>query len=186
MTVDRKPDISLDDCLSGDPVAFGRLVTRFEKPLFGFLGRMGFEQSVAEELAQETFLRAWKNRQSFDSNKARVSTWLFTIARNLAINEIDLQPSVTGDANSSEQPSTHPSTDPAQQYASHEAIERLRRALKTLSVEDRAAIAVIYVVDLTEKDAAQLMNCSVGAYRTRLSRARKRLAAAMKRLADDL
>ena len=76
------------DYLGGDPVAFGELVTRYQHSLFGFLGRMGLEPAVCEELAQETFLRAWVNRASYDAGKAAVSTWLFTIARNLALSHL--------------------------------------------------------------------------------------------------
>ena len=78
------------DYLGGDPVAFGALVTRYQDSLFGFLGRMGFEQSVCEDLAQEAFLRVWKNRDKYNADKASVSTWLFTIARNLALTVLAL------------------------------------------------------------------------------------------------
>ena len=50
---------------------------------------MTLPQAIAEEIAQETFIRAWQAREAFDSERATISTWLFTIARRLALNELD-------------------------------------------------------------------------------------------------
>ena len=50
------------DYLGGDPVAFGELVARYQHSLFGYLGRMGLEPAICEELAQETFLSAWTSQ----------------------------------------------------------------------------------------------------------------------------
>ena len=67
----------------GDRSAFAELVAHYQRPLFGYLGRMGQSQAAAEDLAQETFLRAWTSLGSYDPARAAFSTWLFTIARNL-------------------------------------------------------------------------------------------------------
>ena len=73
--------------LSGDTQAYAEIVARYERPLFGFLGRMGLPQARAEDVAQETFLRAWQHLGSFDPRRASFTTWLYTIARRLALNE---------------------------------------------------------------------------------------------------
>ncbi|MGB1311056.1 MAG: sigma-70 family RNA polymerase sigma factor, partial [Leucothrix sp.] len=73
----------------GDKTAFAALIGRYQKPLFAYLGKMTLPQAVAEEVAQETFIRAWQAKESFDPERAAISTWLFTIARRLALNELD-------------------------------------------------------------------------------------------------
>ena len=72
----------------GEQRAFAELVDLYQRPLFGFLGRMGMAQAQAEDIAQETFLRTWQHLPSFDSSRAQFGTWLFTIARNLACNHL--------------------------------------------------------------------------------------------------
>jgi len=71
-------------------------------------------------------------------------------------------------------------SDPSQQYEQHESIVRLRQALSTLTMEDREVIAACYTPEI--ENTQQILNCSEGALRTRLSRARKRLSVALKRL----
>jgi len=166
------------DYLGGDPVAFGALVNRYQDSLFGYLGRMGFSQAACEDLAQEAFLRAWKNRHKFDADKASVSTWLFTIARNLALNTLTRKtPAISNDVDVELQPQLVGGVDPSNQYEHHQSVVRLRQALETLSVEDKEVIAVCYTPEI--ENTAAVMNCSDGALRTRLSRARKRLSVAL-------
>jgi len=168
------------DYLGGDPVAFGELVKRFQGSLFAYLGRMGLSDVICEELAQETFLRAWVNRDKYDPAKAAVSTWLFTIGRNVALNSLTRK-SVTEAGDEDIDNHTGESvTDPSQQYEHHESIIRLKQALKTLSVEDREIIAACYTPEI--EHTPEILNCSEGALRTRLSRARKRLSVALNRL----
>ena len=63
MTADSSPDIPsiLARIAGGEAAAFGEIVTRYQRPLFGFLGRMGLAQAQAEDIAQDTFLGAWRN-----------------------------------------------------------------------------------------------------------------------------
>src|SRR5690606_31902097 len=84
--------MNIDEVLArihaGDRHAFAAIVERFHGTLFGYLGRMGVRAAEAEDLAQETFLRAWTQLGTFDARRGAFSTWLFTIARNLAVNEL--------------------------------------------------------------------------------------------------
>src|SRR3569832_2422540 len=73
--------------LGGNREAFRLLVLRYQRPLFRFLGLLGFAQDAAEDLAQQTFLRVYRALGSFDPRQAKFSTWLFTIAKRLAANE---------------------------------------------------------------------------------------------------
>src|SRR3954465_7834943 len=70
----------------GDPAAFEALLRRHRAPLFTFLLRMLGDRERAEDLAQETFLRIVKGAQAWE-HRARFQTWLFTIARNLCVDQ---------------------------------------------------------------------------------------------------
>jgi len=70
---------------AGDDSAFDYLVEKFRRPLVGFMYRLSRNQSVAEELAQEVFLRVYRSRRTYKA-EARFTTWLYRIATNLAVN----------------------------------------------------------------------------------------------------
>ncbi|HTK95628.1 MAG TPA: sigma-70 family RNA polymerase sigma factor, partial [Terriglobales bacterium] len=70
---------------AGDDSAFDYLVEKFRRPITSFMYRMAHNQAVAEELAQETFLRVYRSRQTYAA-EAKFSTWLYRIATNLAVN----------------------------------------------------------------------------------------------------
>ena len=70
---------------SGNMAAFDFLVARYRKPIINFMYRMTRNQAVAEELAQEVFLRVYRSRESYRA-EARFSTWLYRIATNLGVN----------------------------------------------------------------------------------------------------
>lgn len=185
----------------GDKTAFAPLVERFQKPLFVYLGRMTLAQAVAEEIAQETFIRAWQARESFDEKRASVSTWLFTIARRLALNELDRaarrfevadQSSGTGlnaarvnidDASitrfQSDQAQTNlaqtKQADPEQSLQQAELQTALRRALQKLPLQDRSLLALAYLKELEFSVIAEIEGIPVGTVKSRLHRIRQQL-----------
>jgi len=171
------------DLISDDPQAFAALVKRYQQPVFSFLGRMGLSQTLAEDLAQDGFLKVWKNRLRYDSTKGRVFTWIFTITRNLAINELRranrtkselLDPSLVIDSD--------PKSDPQIQLESAQARARLHTAINTLSDSDRVTIALALADALSTEECARLEDCSVVSFRTRTSRAKSRLITAYNNL----
>src|SRR3954447_23444657 len=72
---------------AGDDGAFDFLVQKFRRQLIGFMYRMTHSQHVAEELAQEVFLRVYRSRESY-SAEAKFTTWMYRIATNLALNHL--------------------------------------------------------------------------------------------------
>ncbi len=70
---------------AGDDAAFDHLVAKFRRPIIGFMYRMTHSQAIAEELAQEVFLRVYRSRQTYAA-EAKFTTWLYRIASNLAVN----------------------------------------------------------------------------------------------------
>jgi RNA polymerase sigma-70 factor (ECF subfamily) len=70
---------------AGDQSAFDYLVQKYRRPLVGFMYRMARNTAVAEDLAQEVFLRVYRSRQTYEAS-AKFTTWLYRIATNLAVN----------------------------------------------------------------------------------------------------
>lgn len=160
----------------GDRSAFTPVVEHYQRPLFGYLGRMGLHQGPAEEIAQETFLRAWSRLGSYDPARAEFSTWLFTIARNLALHEFaraagkhevamgEMLPDIACDG-----------VQPPDALNQAQRRRRVQAALRELPVADRGALALVYFQELDLASIARIEGCSIGAIKVRLHRARQRL-----------
>ena len=76
--------------LRGKQEAFGLLVERYQKPIFNFIYRFYGNYELAQELTQETFLRCYQFLKSYDPER-KFSTWLYTVAKNLCIDELKKQ-----------------------------------------------------------------------------------------------
>lgn len=160
----------------GDRSAFAELVEYFQRPLFGYLGRMGLRQGQAEEVAQETFLKVWQRIGDYDQARAAFSTWLFTIARNLALNELARASTSREQTLGDEMPETaSEQAQPVQEVMGRQRREQVRRALHALSYDDRSALALAYYEELDLASIARIEGCTVGAVKVRLHRAKQRL-----------
>lgn len=166
----------LQKIAAGDKQAYASVVKHYQRPLFGFLGRMALSQSVAEEVAQETFLRAWKNLGEYKPEIAEFSTWLFTIARNLALNELsrsaNQQEVKTGEAIIE---AACDSLQPSEELARKQQKQRMQAALWQLPLQDRSALALAYIHDLEMTAIARIEGCTTAAIKTRLHRAKEKL-----------
>ena len=86
---DRAADAALVEGLTiDDPAAAAAFVRRFRAPVFGMASSIVRDPGLAEDVAQEVFLRAWKAAATYDSRRASALTWILTIARNAAIDAI--------------------------------------------------------------------------------------------------
>ena len=170
----------LQRAVRGDTQAFAELVVCYQRPLFAFLGRMGLNAARAEEVAQESFLRAWQNLPSYRSERAQFSTWLFTIARRLALNELSrpLHRHEVGADDETPEPASAAS-GPEQTLEQLQLQEQVHAALRSLSTDDRSVLALAYTHELSAADIAVVEECSVDAVKTRLHRARQRLRVAL-------
>jgi len=168
--------------VSGKPAHFEYLVRRYQGPVFGFLARMGIGSADAEELAQEAFLRLWTARDRYDPQRSQVNTWLWSIVRNVALNHLDhvrrrkTHGADAGpDCTTEHVASTDRSTDPDVQAQAQDQLKRLSDAIAQLDSSDQLVIAFAYIDELSTAESAKLCKCSEGAFRVRLSRARRRL-----------
>jgi RNA polymerase sigma-70 factor, ECF subfamily len=168
--------------LEGRAENFRSVVLRYERPLFRFFARFGFAAAAREDLAQETFLRAFRALASFDPARGSLAGWLFTIARNLAANERErtrhrreATPSGSGSA-----PEARSEGDgPAELHERAEAMARIRRALEGLPDALHSTFVLAEVGDLSLKEVAEIEGCALGTVKSRVHRAREQLRAAL-------
>lgn len=175
---------ALDRVLAGDDDAWALVVARVQTPLFGYLGRLGLDAGSAEDVAQETLLRGWRHLARFDPKRASLSTWLHTIARNLAFDSLARSKRMRVDDNAELDavPASGPLPDEA--FERREQHRRIERAMHELSFDDRSALALAYTQGLDHAEAAAIEGCSSATFRVRLHRARERLKERIERQAQ--
>jgi len=168
-----------------DQHAFAELVKRHQSSVRACLRKLtAGNHALADDLAQETFVLAWRNLKSF-RQEARFSTWLYRIATNCWLADArkrkeELLGDRTDDV-ASEDDATMPHVDDA--HADHARGTSLKldleRAMATLPEAERAAIVQCYHNDLTHEEAAYVLGCPVGTVKTHVLRGKQRLKAAL-------
>ncbi len=168
-------------------VAFGELVRRHQSSVRATLRRLtNGNDALADDLAQEAFVLAWRNLASF-RDEARFSTWLYRIATNCWLaNARKRKDVLLGDRGEDVE---HDDDDEDAMSAlgasvgdsSHATSLRMdmARAMRVLSDGERAAIVQCYDNDLTHEEAAYVLGIPVGTVKTHILRAKKKLKAAM-------
>ena len=175
--------------VSGHDAALNDLMDRHATAVFHFLCRMLGNEDDANDLAQETFVRVFRARESYQPEQ-RFSTWLFTIAANLARNQLrwrSRHPNVSLDAESDSTEQTLGDTLPANsatplQHA--DAAERaaaVRAAVQSLPDDLREAIVLCEWEDLAVAEAAAVLQSTPKAVESRLYRARQLLREKLKK-----
>jgi RNA polymerase sigma-70 factor (ECF subfamily) len=171
----------VEQIVRGNREAFRLLVLRYERPLFRFLGLLGFDGTACQDLAQQTFLSAFRGLADFDPARARFSTWLFTIAKRHAAHERDRahrrheRPTV--DAPETLARSTAP--DAAETASLSQQMRRLGEALADLAPDLRSTFLLSQLEELSLEEVAAVEKCAVGTVKSRIHRARERLRVAL-------
>lgn len=167
----------LRQAAAGSDEAFGRIVEAFEGPVYNLCYRMLGHPEEAEEAAQETFLKAYRNLDQYDPNRKFIN-WILAIASNHCVDRLrkrrltlipleDLSPWNTPAA----------PVEPAEDHLSRlELEEDVKVLLEELGAKDRAAIVLRYWYDLSYAEIAQSLSLTESAVKSRLHRARNQLA----------
>lgn len=161
---------------SGDPEAAAAFVRRFQGKVYGLAYTIVRDQATAEEVAQETFMRAWRHADAYDPRRARVSTWLLSIARNVAIDQLRMRRHEPVDPEvffSLEVASAESSPDDRAVEGDNAA--RLRAALKSLPVEQRRALVLAAFYGRTGREISELEGVPLGTVKTRIRTAMLKL-----------
>ena len=188
----RDPDIRLMlRVRDGDQHAFAELVGLYQHRLVGVMHHLVGNVDEAEDLAQEVFLRVFRNRETY-SPKAKFSTWLFRIANNLAVNAYrdrrrrHVVP-LAGEADETgpgDRLPDHRDPPPAHRLDQQELEQVIRRALDGLNDRQRMAVVLNKFEDMGYHEIGEVMGLTEKAVKSLLSRARCRLREALQPYVD--
>ena len=157
-----------------DREAFGEVFQHFGPRLKSFMIRKGADQPLAEELVQETMLTVWRKAQLYSTEKGTVTTWIFTIARNLRIDRIRRESSQQfTDLADYDAPSDDPGSD--DQVMQMQQQVKVRDALQNLPEEQRQIIHMSYIDDMTQSEIADQLELPLGTVKSRMRLAYRKL-----------
>ena len=173
----------------GDDAAFAELVEKYKQPVMNLVYRILRDGTEAEDVAQNVFIQMHKSAQRYVPT-ARFSTWLFTIARNLCLNEIRRRSRHPADSlegaqqESEDQPGrqfedvkTHLPTD---NLLHGELEQKIEQALADLPEQQRTAIVLCRRDDLSYEEIAVIIGCSLSATKSLIHRGRETLKLKLK------
>lgn len=162
----------------GDKAALGRLVKRYERPLFAFILRMA-SPSEADDLFQETWIRAIRALDTFDDRKPL--SWLFRIARNLMVDRSRRAKRwVPLESETGEDRWASPLPSPAEMASDNDLGVRIRQAVDRLPIEQRDVFLMRTEGDLPFKEIAKLQKVSINTALARMQYALEKLRVALK------
>jgi RNA polymerase sigma-70 factor (ECF subfamily) len=170
----------MDRCVEGSDQAFRTLVDRYKSRITSLVYRFTHDYQRSEDLAQEVFVRVYLNRTRYRKT-GRFSTWIFTIAVNLAKNEIRrlnrLRNFVSLDALSeatggSDAHFADPGERPDEEVVGSEVTEVVSRAIQKIPVRYRTALILRDIEGMTYEEIGEILSIPGGTVRSRINRAR--------------
>ncbi|ODU96377.1 MAG: RNA polymerase sigma factor RpoE [Rubrivivax sp. SCN 70-15] len=185
----------VDRVKHGDVRAFEMLVVKYQRRIERLIGRMVRDVDLVQDIAQETFIRAYRALPQFRGESA-FYTWLYRIAVNTAkkaLVELKRDPLVSessrvsaddGDETSRVENELSDGETPEALLASKEIAAAVNSAIEALSDDLRQAITLREIEGLSYEEIAEMMNCPIGTVRSRIFRAREAIAARLRPLLD--
>jgi RNA polymerase sigma-70 factor, ECF subfamily len=173
----------------GDRAAFAELVDKYKQPLLNFIHRTLRDEAEAEDVAQTVFLQVYKSAKRY-KRTAKFSTWLFTIARNLCLNEIRRRS--RHPAESLEEKHTEHEDQPHRQFEDKrhvsapdkllhgELAQKIEDTLAELPENQRSAILLCRQEELSYEEIADILGCSLSATKSLIHRGRETLKQKLK------
>lgn len=171
--------------LAGDERAFGELVERYDQRLLNFVYRTVGDRERAQDLVQETFVRVYRHLHRFDQTK-KFSTWIYTIAGNLAKNELRnrsrnplvLFQTIKKNWDADHRPLEWEDTKlkPDDLYRKRFLREKVEEAVSELPEHHREVFVLRELEGKTYEEIAEITDCNLGTVKSRLNRARNNFA----------
>ena len=181
------PDDALLAGLAAEDADAGvAFVRRFQGRVYGLALSIVGDPALAEDVAQDAFIRAWRNAAAFDSRRGSVAGWLLTITRNLAIDALRLRrvepvdPEVLA--------ALHlPSAEagPADRALVHDDVRRVAGAMTRLPIEQRRAVLLAALGGRTAREIGEVEGVPVGTAKTRIRSGMLKLRDALIRERDE-
>jgi RNA polymerase sigma-70 factor (ECF subfamily) len=173
----------------GDRAAFAGLVDKYKQPVINFVVRSLRDEAEAEDLAQNVFLQVWKSRSRYKQT-AKFSTWLFTITRNLCLNEVRRRTRHPAESieeshmEHEEQPRRQfedtKNVQPQEKLLHGELAQKIEEALAELPENQRSAILLCRQDELSYEEIAEILDCSLSATKSLIHRGRETLKEKLK------
>lgn len=173
----------------GDRAAFEQLVEKYKQPVINLVARTISDATEAEDIAQNVFVQVYKSAHRY-AVTARFSTWLFTIARNLALNEIRRRSRHPADsldetfAEHDDQPLRTPqdrrTPGPPEELLQGELEEKIEHAIAELPEKQRTAVLLCREEEMSYEQIARVLGCSVSATKSLIHRGREVLKEKLK------
>jgi RNA polymerase sigma-70 factor (ECF subfamily) len=161
----------LERVANGDPGAYRELVERHVRGVHAFVYRMLGSRAEAEEVSQESFLRLWKQADTFVA-RAKPSTWLYRVAHNLAVDRLRRRREGSHSSNIEEVPT---SDRPSLHLYEKQVALAVESALSELPERQRAAISLVHYQGMSNAEAAIVLGVKVRALESLLARGRQQL-----------
>ena len=167
----------------GDRSAFEALVEKYKHPVMNLVYRTLPDATEAEDLAQHVFLQVWKSAHRYEVS-AKFSTWVFTIARNLSLNEIrrrSRHPAESLDQTSPDDDQPMHQVQDRKNFSAPDALlhgdleGKIEEALRDLPEKQRTALLLCREDELSYEEIAGVLGCSVSATKSLIHRARETL-----------
>ena len=182
--------------VAGDQRAYGLLVAKYERRIQRLIGRMVRDVDLVEDIAQETFIRAYRALHQFRGD-AQFYTWLYRIAvntakkslmdmkRNPVITESALRAGADEDETSVMDNELTSEETPETVLAAKEIAATVNAAMEALPEDLRQAVTLREIEGLSYEDIAEVMGCPIGTVRSRIFRAREAISAKVKPLLSN-
>ncbi|MGH9106503.1 MAG: RNA polymerase sigma factor [Acidimicrobiales bacterium] len=175
-------DVSDDALLAGmavgDEDAGVAFVRRYQRRVYGLAHAMVGDGALAQDIAQEAFLRAWRHALAFDRRRASASTWLLTITRNLAVDALRLRRAVVIDpADALWASLPDPGRLPEDQAGASDARARAAAALASLPREQCRAVVLAAIYGYTAAEVSTVEGVPIGTVKSRIRRGLLKLRA---------
>jgi RNA polymerase sigma-70 factor (ECF subfamily) len=161
---------------SGDPEAGRAFVHRYQRRVYGLARSVVGDPTQAEEIAQEAFIRAWRNAGSYDARRGAVSSWLLTITRNLAVDALRkkrAQPTDPSAAFFLDVPAR--GAEPADAATVADDTDRVRAALGLLPDAQRRALLLAAFYGLSAREISETESIPLGTAKSRIRSSLKKV-----------
>lgn len=182
--------------VAGDQRAYGLLVLKYQRRIERLIGRMVRDAELVEDIAQETFIRAYRALHQFRGD-AQFYTWLYRIAvntakkslvdmrRNPVISENALRSASEDDETSVLDRELSTDETPETVMAAKEIAETVNAAMASLPEDLRQAVTLREIEGLSYEEISEAMNCPIGTVRSRIFRAREAISAKVRPLLEN-
>ncbi|WNR45429.1 RNA polymerase sigma factor [Paenibacillus roseipurpureus] len=161
-----------------DADALTFLYDKYEKPIYAFAYRIVHDAMLAEEVVQELFLRIWNAAERFDFEHGKLTSWMFTLTRNIAIDILRKKQNRTwGQTTESEQLNRMPDSSKSTEEVVLEDLrgEEIRKALHGLSPDQQQVVELIYYQGYTQQEVSDGQAIPLGTVKSRVRLALKQL-----------